>query len=94
MKFEEIKTSLFSLRLSEGLHLSEGMAMSQIPVQVLSTESFGPIAHIIELPNYSTGDFSEQEKSVLAARAQTPNHEYIPWESAHDAILLRLMSWS
>jgi hypothetical protein len=86
MNIEEIRSALQALPLAEQLQLSEELE------SMTSTFPQSNGHFVRHKPNESSGDFSPSEQSILTARSQTEDSEYIPWDIARDGILLRLMS--
>ena len=40
----------------------------------------------------SHGSFTAEQQSILSRRAATPLDQYVPWEPARDAMLLRIIN--
>lgn len=39
-----------------------------------------------------SGSFSAEQQSILSRRSATPAEQYVPWEQARDAMLLRIIN--
>ena len=85
--YRELTNAVTSLPVSERLHLLQALDASLNADHVEHSASV-----FVDAPTASGGSFTSEQQAILQRRAATPPEQYVPWEPARDAMLLRLIN--
>ena len=85
--YQELTNAVTSLPVSERLHVLQALDASLNADFVQHS-----VGVLLDAPAASGGSFTPEQQAILQRRAATPPEQYVPWEPARDAMLLRLIN--